>query len=232
MIYDIAVVGGGIVGLATIARIASAPPAPQGGQPRERSRLQPAPDGPQQRRHPLGHLLQAGLAQGASSASKGRKLAWEYCDEKGIPYKQRRQADRRDRRVASCRASTICGSAASRTASRDSSCSTRRRSRSANRTAAASRRSSRRSPASSIGAASREQLRRRRREHGRRHASLARESQASSAATACTAAASRPAGEVEARYVITCGGLYSRQARADDRRRSKIPRSCRSAATT
>ena len=87
MVYDIAVVGGGIVGLGDLARTAAAASAPQTRQRRERAGLQQAPDRPQQRRDPLGDLLQAGLPE-SQALRRGPDLARAYCDEKNIPYKR------------------------------------------------------------------------------------------------------------------------------------------------
>ena len=61
---DIAIIGGGIVGLATAMALVERTPR-LGRGARGRGPPRRAPDRPQQRRHPLGPLLQARLAQGA-----------------------------------------------------------------------------------------------------------------------------------------------------------------------
>ncbi len=62
--HDVAIVGGGIVGLASALTLRARVARPR-RRARSGERHRPPSDRPQQRRHPLRSLLQAGLAQGA-----------------------------------------------------------------------------------------------------------------------------------------------------------------------
>ena len=87
MIYDIAVVGGGIVGLATARELkVRHPDMSVAGVEKENAF----------NKHQTGHnsgVIHSGIyyKPGSFKAKlcvEGRKLAWQYCDEKNIPYKQ------------------------------------------------------------------------------------------------------------------------------------------------
>ena len=87
MIYDIAVVGGGIVGLATARELkVRHPDLSVAGVEKENAF----------NKHQTGHnsgVIHSGIyyKPGSFKAKlcvEGRKLAWQYCDEKNIPYKQ------------------------------------------------------------------------------------------------------------------------------------------------
>ena len=87
MIYDIAVVGGGIVGLATTRELKLRfPHLTVAGVEKEDAF----------NKHQTGRnsgVIHSGIYYKPGSLKaklcvEGRKLAWEYCDRKGIPYKQ------------------------------------------------------------------------------------------------------------------------------------------------
>jgi len=142
MIYDIAVVGGGIVGLATTRELKLRfPGLTVAGVEKEDAF----------NRHQTGRnsgVIHSGIyyKPGSFKAKlcvEGRKLAWAYCDSKGIPYKQVGKL------IVATQESELggwgtYGSADGRTESKASRCSTRARSPSVNRTARASKRSSHR----------------------------------------------------------------------------------------
>jgi L-2-hydroxyglutarate oxidase LhgO len=87
MVYDIAVVGGGIVGLATSRELLRRHP---------RLRLANVEKETGYNRHQTGRnsgVIHSGIYYKPGSLKaklcvEGRKLAWDYCDAKGIPYKQ------------------------------------------------------------------------------------------------------------------------------------------------
>jgi L-2-hydroxyglutarate oxidase LhgO/3-mercaptopyruvate sulfurtransferase SseA len=87
MIYDIAVVGGGIVGLATVRELKLRYPDLKVANVEKESGLN---------RHQSGRnsgVIHSGIYYKPGSLKaklciEGRKLAWQYCDEKSIPYKQ------------------------------------------------------------------------------------------------------------------------------------------------
>jgi L-2-hydroxyglutarate oxidase LhgO len=87
MIYDIAVVGGGIVGLATSRELLERFPHLKLANVEKESDWN---------RHQTGRnsgVIHSGIyyKPGSFKAKlcvEGRKLAWEYCERKGIPYKQ------------------------------------------------------------------------------------------------------------------------------------------------
>jgi L-2-hydroxyglutarate oxidase LhgO len=127
MVYDIAVVGGGIVGLATARELLRRHP---------RLALANVEKETGYNRHQTGRnsgVIHSGIyyTPGSLKAKlcvEGRKLAWDYCEAKGIPYKQVGKL--------------IVATEESELGRLD------------DRPAAASARSSRPSPASSIGASS------------------------------------------------------------------------------
>jgi L-2-hydroxyglutarate oxidase LhgO len=87
MVYDIAVVGGGIVGLATSRELLRRHP---------RLKLANVEKEPGYNRHQTGRnsgVIHSGIyykpgSLKATLCVEGRKLAWDYCDAKGIEYKQ------------------------------------------------------------------------------------------------------------------------------------------------
>jgi 2-hydroxyglutarate dehydrogenase len=87
MVYDIAVVGGGIVGLATTRELLLRHP---------RLRIANVEKENAWNKHQTGHnsgVIHSGIYYKPGSLKaklcvEGRKLAWEYCDAKGIEYKQ------------------------------------------------------------------------------------------------------------------------------------------------
>jgi L-2-hydroxyglutarate oxidase LhgO len=87
MVYDIAVVGGGIVGLATSRELLRRHP---------RLRLANVEKEPGYNRHQTGRnsgVIHSGIyykpgSLKAKLCAEGRRLAWAYCDQKGIPYRQ------------------------------------------------------------------------------------------------------------------------------------------------
>ena len=87
MVYDIAVVGGGIVGLATSRELLRRHP---------QLKLANVEKEPGYNRHQTGRnsgVIHSGIYYKPGSLKaklcvEGRKLAWDYCDAKGIPYKQ------------------------------------------------------------------------------------------------------------------------------------------------
>ena len=86
MVYDIAVVGGGIVGLATTRELLLRHPS---------LRLANVEKEDVWSKHQTGHnsgVIHSGIYYKPGSLKaklciEGRKLAWEYCDAKGIEYK-------------------------------------------------------------------------------------------------------------------------------------------------
>ena len=76
MVYDIAMVGGGIVGLATARELFLRHPRLRLCC-RRRGAVHHPSDRPQQRGHPRGHRLQARFAQ--SEVVRGRRKLWQYC---------------------------------------------------------------------------------------------------------------------------------------------------------
>ena len=87
MVYDIAVVGGGIVGLATSRELLLRHP-----KLRVANVEKEAVWGKHQTGHNSG-VIHSGIYYKPGSLKaklcvEGRKLAWKYCDSKGIPYKQ------------------------------------------------------------------------------------------------------------------------------------------------
>src|SRR5665811_622774 len=86
MIYDIAVVGGGIVGLATSRELLERFPHLKLANVEKESDWN---------RHQTGRnsgVIHSGIyyKPGSFKAKlcvEGRKLAWDYCERKGIPYK-------------------------------------------------------------------------------------------------------------------------------------------------
>ena len=101
---DVVVVGGGIVGMATAMALARGPARARRDRAREGARARPAPDRAEQRRHPLGHLLPAGLARRRCSAARASADAASSAPSTAIAVRAVRQGDRRDRRRRSCRA--------------------------------------------------------------------------------------------------------------------------------
>jgi len=87
MIYDVAVVGGGIVGLATMRELLLRHPHLKVADVEKESGLN---------RHQSGRnsgVIHAGIYYKPGSfraklCVEGRKLVWQYCDEKAIPYKR------------------------------------------------------------------------------------------------------------------------------------------------
>jgi len=87
MIYDIAVVGGGIVGLATVREMKMRHPELKVADVEKESGLN---------KHQTGRnsgVIHSGIYYKPGSLKArlcvdGRRLAWQYCDAKGIPYKQ------------------------------------------------------------------------------------------------------------------------------------------------
>jgi L-2-hydroxyglutarate oxidase LhgO len=87
MVYDIAVVGGGIVGLATARELLLRYP---------KLRIANVEKEAVWGKHQTGHnsgVIHSGIYYKPGSLKaklcvEGRKLAWKYCDAKGIPYKQ------------------------------------------------------------------------------------------------------------------------------------------------
>src|ERR1700685_1479087 len=86
MVYDIAVVGGGIVGLATTRELLLRHPSLRiATDEKEDAWSKPQPG------HNSG-VIHSGIYYKPGSLKaklcvEGRKLAWEYCDAKGIEYK-------------------------------------------------------------------------------------------------------------------------------------------------
>jgi 2-hydroxyglutarate dehydrogenase len=86
MVYDIAVVGGGIVGLATTRELLLRHP---------HLRIANVEKEDVWSKHQTGHnsgVIHSGIYYKPGSLKaklciEGRKLAWEYCDAKGLPYK-------------------------------------------------------------------------------------------------------------------------------------------------
>jgi L-2-hydroxyglutarate oxidase LhgO len=86
MVYDIAVVGGGIVGLATTRELLLRHPS---------LRIANVEKEDVWSKHQTGHnsgVIHSGIYYKPGSLKaklcvEGRKLAWEYCDAKGIEYK-------------------------------------------------------------------------------------------------------------------------------------------------
>ncbi|HEY4440129.1 MAG TPA: FAD-dependent oxidoreductase, partial [Candidatus Elarobacter sp.] len=87
MVYDVAVVGGGIVGLATTRQLLLRHP---------KLRIANVEKEPVWGKHQTGHnsgVIHSGIYYKPGSLKaklcvEGRKLAWEYCDAKGIEYRQ------------------------------------------------------------------------------------------------------------------------------------------------
>ena len=142
MVYDIAVVGGGIVGLATSRELLRRHP---------RLRLVNVEKEPAYNRHQTGRnsgVIHAGIYYKPGSLKaklcvEGRKLALAYLDEKQIPYKMVGKLIVATEESELGRLDDL-SPAAGRTGSRTCRSSTRRRSASASRTAAVFGRSSRR----------------------------------------------------------------------------------------
>ena len=80
----------------------AAAPQPRRARPRARARDRDRrpPDRPQLRRHPRRHLLQARVAEGASSAPRAETRCTRYCDAARHPVRALRQAHHRPRRAA------------------------------------------------------------------------------------------------------------------------------------
>jgi L-2-hydroxyglutarate oxidase LhgO/3-mercaptopyruvate sulfurtransferase SseA len=87
MIYDIAVVGGGIVGLATVRELKTRHPELKVASVEKESGLNKHQSGRNSGVIHSGIYYKPGSLK-AKMCIEGRKLAWQYCDEKGIPYKQ------------------------------------------------------------------------------------------------------------------------------------------------
>jgi L-2-hydroxyglutarate oxidase LhgO len=87
VVYDVAVVGGGIVGLATTRELKERFPALKVASLEKEDALN---------KHQTGHnsgVIHSGIYYKPGSLKaklcvEGRRLAWTYCDKKGIPYKQ------------------------------------------------------------------------------------------------------------------------------------------------
>ena len=87
MMYDVAVVGGGIVGLATTRELKERFPGLKVAGVEKEDALN---------KHQTGHnsgVIHSGIYYKPGSLKaklcvEGRRLAWAYCDKKGIPYKQ------------------------------------------------------------------------------------------------------------------------------------------------
>ena len=94
---DVAVVGAGIVGLATRCACWSSDPA-CGRRPREGADAGRAPDRPQQRGRPRRPLLRAGLPEGPP-VPRGQGRSWRPTARARHPHRAPRQARRRARRV-------------------------------------------------------------------------------------------------------------------------------------
>ena len=89
------VVGAGIVGLATARELSLRHDGIRIAVAGARAGDRNAPDRPLLRGHPRGHLLRAGLAQGAP-LRRGRARALRLLRRAWHPHRARRQADRRD----------------------------------------------------------------------------------------------------------------------------------------
>jgi len=82
-LYDIAVIGGGILGLATARALNERAPRARLRHPREGSQARHPSDRQQLGRHPLRHLLQAGSYK-AKLCVEGKGLMLEFCQKHGI----------------------------------------------------------------------------------------------------------------------------------------------------
>ena len=104
------------MGLATALKLLERAPAPLRRGPRERGQDRRAPDGPQQRRHPLGPLLQAGLREGEDV--RGGARACSSSSARSTAFRTRSAASSSSRRPSpSCRPSRTWSAAPGRTAS-------------------------------------------------------------------------------------------------------------------
>ena len=114
MVYDVIIVGGGIVGLATAYRLLEARPQLKMLLLEKEAQTRRPPDRQQQRRAPFRPLLQARLGKGPAErrrvATNGRLLPRARHRARTM-----RQNRRRHRRKTNCRAWKICGSAATPT---------------------------------------------------------------------------------------------------------------------
>ena len=116
---DLAVVGGGILGLAVARELhAPAPRAATSSVLERGAEVGTRPDRPQQRRDPRRHLLRARLAQGAAVRGGRARDVRATASEHGDRARALRQADRGARRDASSGASTSSSGAGARTACR------------------------------------------------------------------------------------------------------------------
>jgi L-2-hydroxyglutarate oxidase LhgO len=87
MIYDIAVVGGGIVGLATTRELALRFPRLRVANVEKEDVFNAHQTGRNSGVIHSGIYYKPGSLK-AQLCARGRKLAWAYCDAKGIPYRQ------------------------------------------------------------------------------------------------------------------------------------------------
>ena len=133
MIYDVAVVGGGIVGLATTRELLCVTRASR-RQRRKGARLRAHQTGRNSGVIHSGDLLQARLAQG-EAVRRGPATPGGYCESKGIPYKRVGKLIVATEEARARPSVRLSGNAASATASKGSRCSMRAESASASRTA-------------------------------------------------------------------------------------------------
>ena len=207
--YDLAIVGAGIVGLASARELLARRPGLRVAVRRRRRRGGHRPDRPQLRRHPRRHLLQARIAEGAACASRAPRGSTTTASSAASPSTAAARSSSRCTR-ASSRASTSSSAAGAPTRCRACAACAPRRSPSSSPTARAS--PALHSPNTGIvdfGAVARamaDDVR----ERGRR----ARRSGAPSPASrATTAACASRAPSVTARHAVFCaGGQASRLA--------------------
>ena len=204
--FDVAVVGGGIVGLATASALAAGRPGAPARDPGEGGAARLPPDRPQQRRHPLGDLLPPRLAQGAA-LRRGRPTHEGVLRGARDPRRSDRQGDRRHVASPSCRGSRRSTSAAPPTASPASRSSTATACARSSRTRAAIR--AIHSPTTSIV------------DYGEVAQALARDLLAQgivirtgARVTAIEATGdgfdlATGSGPIRARHLVNCAGLYS-----------------------
>ena len=150
---------------------------------------------------------------------EGRKLARAYCDAKNIPYKM---VGKLIVATEESELGRLARALRPRPAERDRRPRNPRRtprSKSASRIAAGSGRSRRRSPGSSTGARSPGTMPTTRAKPAPTCTSGPRSR--GSTARRGHAALARAKGEIQAKYVITCGGLYSDKLAPHDRRRPR-----------
>ena len=93
---DVAIVGGGILGLAVARELRARRPATVGVRAGARAGARDPPDRPQLGRDPRRHLLHAGLAEGAPVRAGAREL-YAYCASGRSRTGALRQGDRRHR---------------------------------------------------------------------------------------------------------------------------------------